>query len=121
MDTTPQPVASVRPIEPPMPTGLPVMNPGAWAPWITSNSSSIHSMCCPLLMTSGAGTSWKGPTFLAIWRTHPRQICSCSRALKWCGSQITPPLPPPNGMSTTEHFHVIHIARARTVSMFSCG
>ena len=37
-------------------------------------------------------------------------------ALRLCGSQITPPLPPPSGMSTTEHFQVIHVASARTVS-----
>ena len=29
---------------------------------------------------------------------------------------MTPPLAPPKGMSTTAHFHVIHIARARTSS-----
>src|ERR1035437_9216641 len=78
-------------------------------------------MCCGLVMTSGAGTSLTGPTFLAIWRTQPRQIASCSRWLRLCGSQMTPPLPPPSGMSTTEHFHVIHVARARTVSSVSCG
>src|SRR5664280_2531994 len=30
------------------------------------------------------------------------------------GSQMTPPLPPPNGMFITAHFHVIHEASART-------
>ena len=38
-----------------------------------------------------------------------------------CGSQMTPPLAPPSGMSTTAHFHVIHMERARTVSTVSCG
>ncbi len=32
-----------------------------------------------------------------------------------------PPLPPPRGMSTTAVFQVIHAARARTVSIVSCG
>ncbi len=41
--------------------------------------------------------------------------------LRLCGSQMTPPLPPPSGMSTTAHFQVIHVARARTVSSVSCG
>ena len=68
-----------------MPTGLPVMKPGYRPPWMVSNSSSIQSMCCALVMTSGAGTSLTGPTFLASWRTQPRQICSCSRALRLCG------------------------------------
>ncbi len=104
-----------------MPTGLPVMKPGSFAPWIASNSSSIQSMCCGLVMTSGAGTSLSGPTFFASWRTQPRQISSCSRMLRLCGSQMTPPLPPPSGMSTTAHFQVIHMASARTVSTVSCG
>ncbi len=34
---------------------------------------------------------------------------------------MTPPLPPPSGMSTTAHFHVIQVAKALTVSMVSCG
>ncbi len=72
-------------------------------------------------MTSGAGTSIAGPTFLATWRTQPRQMPSCSRAERLCGSQMTPPLAPPSGMSTTAHFHVIHIDSARTVSIVSCG
>ena len=78
-------------------------------------------MCCGVVITSGAGTSVSGPTLRATWRTQPRQISSCSRALRLCGSQMTPPLPPPSGMSTTAHFQVIHIERARTVSTVSCG
>ena len=34
---------------------------------------------------------------------------------------MTPPLPPPRGMSTTEVFQVIQAASARTVSMVSSG
>jgi hypothetical protein len=34
---------------------------------------------------------------------------------------MTPPLPPPNGMFTTAHFHVIHAASARTSSMVTFG
>ncbi len=78
-------------------------------------------MCWALVITSGAGTSLTGPTFRATCRTQPRQICSCSRALRLWGSQTTPPLAPPSGMSTTAHFQVIHIARARTVSIVSWG
>ncbi len=118
---TPKPVASVRPSDPPMPTGLPVMKPGYLAPMILSYSSMIQIICWALVMTSGAGTSCSGPTMRAIWRTQPRQICSCSRRERLCGSQMTPPLPPPSGMSTTEHFQVIQVARALTVSMVSWG
>jgi hypothetical protein len=92
--TTPYPVASVRPSEPPRPTGLPVMKPGSRPLCIFSNSSSIQSICCASVITSGAGTSVTGPTSLATWRTQPRQIRSCSRGLRLCGSQITPPFVP---------------------------
>ncbi len=34
---------------------------------------------------------------------------------------MTPPLPPPSGMSATAHFQVIHVASARTVSIVSAG
>ena len=44
-----------------MPTGFPVMKPGALPPWMDSNSSSIQSMCWAEVMTSGAGTSSVGP------------------------------------------------------------
>src|SRR6202051_1009465 len=37
------------------------------------------------------------------------------------GSQMMPPLAPPNGMSTTAHFHVIQAERARTSSMLTSG
>src|SRR4051794_23329179 len=37
------------------------------------------------------------------------------------GSQITPPLAPPNGILTTAHFHVIQLARARTSSSVTSG
>ena len=97
------------------------MRPGRRAPSMVSYSSSIHSMCCAVVMTSGAGTSRSGPMSRATCRTQPRQIRSCSRSVRSCGSQTTPPLPPPSGMSTTAHFHVIHIASARTMSRLSCG
>ncbi len=102
-------------------TGLPVMKPGNFPPWMISYSSSIQIMLCGFVITSGAGMSMFGPTSLAICRTHPLQICSSSRWLRLCGSQITPPLLPPRGMSTTAHFQVIHIDRARTVSIVSIG
>jgi hypothetical protein len=37
------------------------------------------------------------------------------------GSQTTPPFAPPNGMSTTAHFQVIHDASARTSSGETSG
>jgi hypothetical protein len=37
------------------------------------------------------------------------------------GSQMIPPFAPPNGMSATAHFHVIHDASARTSSALTSG
>ena len=37
------------------------------------------------------------------------------------GSIVTPPLAPPYGTSSSAHFHVIHIASARTSSRSTCG
>src|SRR5947208_6021670 len=37
------------------------------------------------------------------------------------GSQITPPLAPPNGIFTMAHFQVIQLARARTSSRVTSG
>ena len=59
---TPKPVASVRPREPPRPTGLPVIMPGKCWPVMVSYSSSSHIMCWPLVITSGAGTSMLLPS-----------------------------------------------------------
>src|SRR5208337_917387 len=38
-----------------------------------------------------------------------------------CGSQMMPPLAPPNGIFTTAHFHVIQLASARTSSRVTSG
>jgi len=50
------------------------------------------------------------------------------RVMRWSsfwdmtfGSQSTPPFAPPNGIPTTAHFHVIHMARAFTSSRLTCG
>ncbi len=104
-----------------MPTGLPVINPGYFAPWIVSYSSSIHNICWALVITSGAGTSVRGPTFLTSCLIHPRHNLSCSSRLRSWGSQMIPPLAPPRGISTTEHFQVIHMDKARTVLIVSWG
>ena len=37
------------------------------------------------------------------------------------GSQMMPPLAPPNGMLTSAHFHDIHIANALTSSSVTSG
>ena len=50
-----------------------------------------------------------------------RVIASSSLGLRARGSQVTPPLAPPNGTSTRAHFQVIHMARARTSSRSVAG
>ncbi len=57
--------------------------------------------------------------FFHIWSTQPRQSLSFSVTESVEGSTTMPPLPPPSGMSATAHFHVIQVARARTVSIVS--
>ena len=51
----------------------------------------------------------------------PRQRFDLALATSCVGSQITPPLPPPNGMCATAHFHVIHAASAVTSSSVTPG
>ena len=50
-----------------------------------------------------------------------RVSASSSFGLSGRGSQVTPPLAPPNGTSTSAHFQVIHMARARTSSRSGLG
>jgi hypothetical protein len=67
----------------------------------------IHSQasraCLPLVITISAGTSANGPTFLATCLTQQRTAFR-SPSERFRGSQMTPPFPPPRGISTTAHF-----------------
>ena len=65
---------------------------------------------------SGAGMSRSGPMIGAISAVKRRVRFSSSPRESSVGSTITPPFAPPNGMLTTAHFHVIHIASAFTSS-----
>jgi len=86
-----------------------------------SYSSSIQAMICGVVLTSGAGISLVTPTSWAIARMYPRASRSFSPSESTFGSQITPPFPPPRGISTTAVFHVIQVESARTVSTVSSG
>ena len=77
----------------------------------------IQAIVWALVLTSGAGMSRSGPIRTSISVAKRRVRFSSSRGESFLGSTITPPLPPPNGMPTTAHFQVIHIARALTSSM----
>ena len=78
--------------------------------------SIIQAMTWALVLTSGAGMSFSGPTRTSISVKNRRVRASSSFIDSFLGSTMTPPLPPPYGMPTTAHFQVIHIARALTSS-----
>ena len=86
-----------------------------------SYSSIIHAMIWGVVYTSGAGTSLETDRNAATARMYARARRSFSPSDIVLGLQVTPPLAPPSGMSTTDVFQVIHAASARTVSMVSSG
>ena len=118
---TPRPVASRRPSEPPSTTGLPVTMAVSVRPTCIEYVSITHAITCSLVLTSGAGTSLSGPMASMISATYRRVSDSISRRDILVGSQMTPPLPPPNGICETAHFHVIHAASAVTSSSVTSG
>ena len=76
----------------------------------------IQAMVWALVFTSGAGMSRSGP-MIGLSSVVKRRVRPSTSFRESClGSTMTPPLPPPYGMSTTAHFQVIHIASARTSS-----
>ena len=70
---------------------------------------------------SGAGMSVKGPMVSPRAVTKRRVIRRFSLTDILVVSHSTPPLAPPNGMSATAHFQVIHEARALTSSSSTVG
>ena len=120
-NSTPRPVASTRPLLPPIVTGLPVTTAGTEWPCIMLYVSMIHAMICASVPMSGAGTSSSGPISMPISAANRRVIRSSSRRLSARGSTITPPFAPPYGSPATAHFHVIHIESARTSSSETFG
>ena len=81
----------------------------------------IQAMVCESVYTSGAGISWSGPISGRISLAYLRVILSNSLFDIRFGSQITPPLAPPNGTFTTAVFQVIHAASAFTSSSVTLG
>ncbi len=118
---TPRPVASLRPREPPSSIGFPVTTAVVACPTCIEYVSITHAMVCSLVPTSGAGTSRSGPSQLESSAVYRRVSRSCSPRDILFGSQMTPPFAPPNGISTTAHFQVIHAASARTSSRLTSG
>src|SRR5262249_32493657 len=102
-------------------TGLPVTTDVVVWPTCIEQVSITHAMIWSLVLTSGAGTSFSGPMASTISATYRRVSASISRFDIFDGSQVTPPLPPPNGMCATAHFQVIQAASAVTSSRVTAG
>ena len=81
----------------------------------------IQAMTCGVVPMSGAGMSLSGPMSSEISVVKRRVSRSSSARLSRRGSQITAPLAPPKGRSTTADFHVITIASARMSSRVTVG
>ena len=81
----------------------------------------IQAMIWALVFMSGAGISPSGLMIIDISEAYRLVKASSSLIESSLGSQATAPLAPPYGMSTTAHFQVIHIARARTSSKVTFG
>ena len=113
-------MAASRPAEPWNSTGLPVTQAG-WKPWYLEYSFMIQAITCASVPTSGAGMSLSGPMKSWICWTNLRVSRSSSPRESLPGSQFMPPLPPPNGRSTTAVFQVIRLASERASSWSTCG
>src|SRR5438093_5799006 len=110
----PRDVASSRPSEPPMTSGLPVTTPGWANPLFIEIVSMIQAIVWLSVYTSGAGMSFSGPMMIEISDAYRRVIRSSSSFAISFGLQITPPFAPPYGLPMTAHFQVIQHDRART-------
>src|SRR5438477_1754909 len=118
---TPRPVASFLPRDPPSSIGLPLTTAVVACPTCIAYVSITHAIVLSLVPTSGAGTSRSGPSQLANSAVYRRVKPSSSPRELLCWLQITPPFAPPNGISTTAHFQVIHAASALTSSRLTYG
>ena len=93
---------------------------GVW-PWSFPYSSIIQAITWALVLTSGAGMSRVGPRTFSILSMNERVIFWSSAWVSLEGSQLTPPLAPPNGTFATAVFQVMSEARARTSSTSTSG
>ncbi len=91
----PREVASSRPFEPPIASGLPVTTPGTAKPLFIDMVSMIHAIVWLSVYTSGAGMSFSGPMMTEISEAYRRVMRSSSSFDISLGLQITPPLAPP--------------------------
>ena len=92
---TPRPVASTRPKDPPIASGLPVTTEGVEYPRCMLYVSMIHAMICGFVPTSGAGMSPSGLIRMPISVAYRRVRCSSSSLDSPLGFTTTPPLAPP--------------------------
>ena len=104
-----------------MVSGLPVTTAGTEYPFAIENVSMIHAIISGVVLTSGAGMSLSGPMTTMISVAYRRVRRSSSPLLSVFGSTMTPPFAPPYGRPARAHFHVIHMASARTSSSVTAG
>jgi hypothetical protein len=107
---TPRPVGFARPSEPPSSIGLPVTTAVGVA---DVHRVGVHHPRHDLIVGVDVG---RGDVLLGADRVDDLGDVAAGQRFELArdilvGSQMTPPLPPPNGMCATAHFHVIH-ARA---------
>src|SRR5207245_9894411 len=112
----PRDVASSRPSEPPITSGLPVTTPGCANPLFIEIVSMIQAIVWLSVYTSGAGMSFSGPMIIEISDAYRRVMRSSSSFDISFRLQVTPPFAPPYAMPMTAHFQVIQHERAQTSS-----
>ena len=81
----------------------------------------IQAITCASVPMSGAGMSLCGPIMSWIFSMNLRVSRSSSPRESLLGSQLIPPLAPPNGRSTTAVFQVIRLASDRASSWSTVG
>jgi len=91
---------------------LPVTISGTAYPRCIEYVSIIQAIVCSFVAMSGAGMSSCGPMIGRSSDVKRRVNRSSSASERLRGSQRTPPLAPPYGSLSSEHFQVIHIASA---------
>ena len=80
-----------------------------------------HAIVWASVPTSGAGMSRVGPRTFSILSMNDRATRWRSDGSSCSGVTSTPPLAPPNGISTIAVFQVMSSASARTSSMSTSG
>src|SRR5438045_8563786 len=98
----PRPVASGRPSEPPIPSGLPVTTAGTEWPACMLMVSIIQAVIWAFVLTTGAGVSRSGPVKVLISLVERRGSVPGSFALRGLGHAVNRRVAPPSAALTPE-------------------